>query len=71
MEEVENIVGGLEDLAKTLMHGSQNSSRKHGFEISKRKWFQFKDNIAKLRERSRQIRQDLGAWSAMSSATYG
>lgn len=71
VEEVENIIRDLDELAKTLMHGSKNPSQKYGYEISKRKWFQFKDIIAKLRERSRQIRQDLGVWFAMSSATYG
>lgn len=71
VEEVENVVRDLDDPAKTLMHDSKPPSRKYGYEISKRKWFQFKDIIAKLREKSRQVRQDLGVWFAMSSATYG
>jgi hypothetical protein len=71
MEEVENIVRDLDHLAKSLMHGSQNASLEHGHDISKRKWFRSRGSITKLRERSRQIRQDLGVWFAMSSASYG
>lgn len=71
VEEVENIVRDLDHLAKSLMHGNNNTSQKSGCEISKRKWFRSKDIITKLRERSRQMRQDLGVWFAMSSATYG
>lgn len=71
IEEVENVVRVLEDLAKSLMHGSKKTSQKHSYDISKRKWFQAKDKITTLRERSRNIRQDLGVWFAMRSSTYG
>lgn len=71
MGDIEAIVRDLDDLSKTLIHGSKQSSHRDGHEISKTKWLRFKDNITKLCERSRHMRQDLGVWFAMSNAIYG
>lgn len=71
MEEIENIVRELDDLAKGLVHTSKEVGQTQPFELSKRKWLRSKDSITRLRERSRHIRQDLGVWFAMSCASQG